>query len=606
MSMLPPIGAIGTIAIELFGPSPGHSKWGSSVWGLSNSDVWGTSDWQDATPQSVNASSSWGADDGTQGVLSVCSAGTWNIRTYDPDRILDPSNQSSEFHSVLHPGGKVRIRYIGPSARIVKRGVIDEITYDLDTETGAIRATDAIAILQGANIAAGTVGAPTTLRARTRWLLDKAHIVDVAVEPDPEDGDPIVGAAPTEDATVWDWVTTAALDCLRACWVDRDNTIKFRSFGDPNDLGLTVGGADGIPIDNVTPQSSLAGVYSTVIAYDDGAPTTKIIRTNEVTREYAGSSTFERTRPVPEGVDWANNVLADRAGASLQYRLGTMRPRTDAELAFILDTGMVDVAHINITHREQGREALLYPIQVAARVLGGTIRADTDAGWNATLVTYVSKAEWDDAEVPPVIPPVIPPPVSTQNVVRTYAVTKDSRAFRSSSGSNLGSGTEGELPVGYYASSKNRSFLDFAKPNWADVISVVSAELRIYTSTQVNVAFGSSPKIRVRRVTSSWSEGSSSTPSGSNSLVYPGPSVTSSSEKVESISGSQGVLQTISITNIVRAWAPSSAGGSGSKNYGLALYSYGESTTSYTTEFWAREHGTSTDAEIRITVKIPA
>ena len=603
--MLPPIGAIGTIVIELFGPAPGHSKWGSSVWGLSNNDVWGSSGWQDATPQSVNASSSWGADDGTQGVLSVCSAGTWNIRTYDPDRILDPSNQSSEFHSVLHPGGKVRIRYAGLSARIVKRGIIDEITYDLDTETGAIRATDAISVLQGANIAAATAGAPSTLRARARWLLTKAHIVDVSVEPDPEDGDPVVGAAPTEAATVWEWIQTAALDVLRACWIDRDNTIKFRSFGDPNDLGLTIGGADGIPIDNVTPQSSLGGVYSTVIAYDDGAPTTPIVRTNEVTKEYAGTSTFERTRPVPEGVDWANNVLADRAGASLQYRLGTMRPRTDAELISLLDTGMVDVAHLNVTHREQGREALPFPIQVAARVLGGTIRADTDTGWSATLVTYLSKAEWEDAEVPPVKPPVIPPPVTTQTVTRTYLCNKDARAFLSSSGAKLGSGTEGELPVGYYASSKNRAFLGFATIPWGDVISVVSAELRVTTSTQVNVAFGSQPKIRAKRITSSWSEGSSSSPSGSNSLVYPGPSVTSSGEEVENISGSEGHLDSIPITAIVKAWAPSSAGGSGSKNYGIALYSYGESSSANTTEFWSREHG-SGRPEIRITVKIPA
>jgi hypothetical protein len=264
---------------------------------------------------------------------------------------------------------------------------------------------------------------------------------------------------------------------------------------------LTIGGADGIPIDNVTSQSSLGGVYSTIIGYDDGAPTTKIIKTNEQTREFAGTATFERTRPVPEGVDWVNNVLADRAGASLQYRIGTLRPRTDAELISILDTGMVDVAHINITNREQGREALVSPIQVAARVLGGTIRADTDTGWNATLVTYLSRAEWDDAEVPPPIKPPTPP--ASQTVTRTYVCNKDSRAFYSSAGANLGGGAETELPVGYGSGSKNRAFLGFATIPWTDVLEVVSATLRVYTTTQVNLGFGSSPKIRIKRITSS-------------------------------------------------------------------------------------------------------
>ena len=601
MTLAPPIAAISTIAIEIFGPAPGHSKWGIALWG---EDVWGVSDWQDVTPQSMSASASWGADDGSQGVLSVCAAGTWNVRTYDPDRKLDPSNVSSHLHSVLHPGSKVRVRYVGATPRTVKSGVIDTIDYDLDSETGSIRATDGVSVLQGANLPAAVAGAPSGLRARARFVLDLAHITDITVEADPVDGDPTVGPAPTEAATVWDWITTAALDVLRAAWLSPDNVLKFRSFGDPNDLGLSIGGVDGIPIDNLTPQSSLAGVYATVIGYDVGAPTTKITQTNEATRDFAGTNTYERKRPVPGGALWVANVLADRSGASLQYRLGTLRPRTDAELVSIIDTGMVDLAHIAITHRNQGREMLASPIEAAPRILGGTIRGDTATGWNATLVTYVTAAEWTDAEVPP--EPPEPPPVLTQTVTRTYVCNKDSRAFLSSAGANLGSGTEGELPVGYWSSSKNRAFLGFATIPWGDVISVVSAELRITTTTQVNIGFGSSPKIRVRRITATWSEGSASSPSGSNALIWPGPTVTSSGERVETVSGSQGALEIIPITTIARAWAPAASGGSAAKNYGLALYSYGESSTAYTTEFWAREHGTGTRAEIRLTVKIPA
>jgi hypothetical protein len=82
--------------------------------------------------------------------------------------------------------------------------------------------------------------------------------------------------------------------------------------------------------------------------------------------------------------------------------------------------------------------------------------------------------------------------------------------------------------------------------------------------------------------------------------------MTSTGETVQSVTGSQSTLVIIPITTIAKAWAPAAAGGSGLANYGLAIVSYAEDDTSRTTEFSAREAGSSVDAEIRITVKIPA
>ena len=604
MSSLPPIAAIGTVSLEIFGPGPAHARWNSAEWG---DDLWGQSDWQDVTPQSLNAKASWGADDGARGVLAIAAAGTWNVRTYDPDRKLDPANTASQFSSVLHPGSKVRVRYVGTETRTVKRGIIDEISYDLDSETGAIRATDGVSILQGASIPAATTGAPTTLRARARWLLDKVKITEITVEADPPDGDPTVGPFPTEEATVWDHLNTASLDVLRACWLSRDNVIQFRSFGEPRDMGLSIGGVEGIPIDNVSPLSSIAGVVSKVIGYDVAAPTVPIVRTNDVTREIVGDAYYERTRPVPAGALWVANALADLSGAALQFGLGTIRPRTEAELLSLIDTGMVDVAHLTVTHRNQGREVLAVPIEVAPRVLGGTFQADTLTGWTAGLVSYVTAAEWQEAAViPPPEPPIDPDPnpPPTHTVTRTYLAIKDSRAHQTSGGSNLGSGTESELPVGAWSGSLNRAFLQFGTIDWSGVKEVISAELRMTTSSQVNIGFGSSPKIRVRRITQPWNEGSASTPSAGNSLVYPGPTVTSTGEAVSTVSESQGALEVTPITLIARAWAPKSAGGSAAKNYGVRVSSYGETSQSYTTEFWAREHGSGTRPEIRLTLKV--
>jgi hypothetical protein len=487
--------------------------------------------------------------------------------------------------------------------RTIKRGVIDTIDYAIDTERGTIRATDGTNTLVAAKIAAATAGAPTTLRARARWALGIAKIVDITVEADPPEGDPTVGGTIAEEATVWAWLNTSALDVLHAVWLDPDNVIRFRDFGIPRDNGLSIGGT-GIPLSNLSPKSTLDGVHSRIIAYDVTAPAVKVIRTDLDAQNTYGDNYLERTRPVPAAGIWADSVLADRSNAALQYDLGTLRPRTEAELVALLDTGMVDIAHVLVATRNEGREILVPAIEASPRILGGTFEANTLTGWSASLVTYIPAKEWDGSELPAPPPPAPPPP--TQTVIRTYVVNKDSRLALTSGGSKYGSGTEHELPVGSWSGWRNRALLAFAAIPWGDVISVVSAELRLWTTTQVNIGFGSTPKIRVKRVTSNWSEGSASSPSGANAVIYPGPGVTATGETVVSITGSQSTQCVIPITAIVKAWAPVLAGGSGLANYGVALYSYAEDSPAYTTEFSAREAGSSVDAEIRITVKIPA
>jgi len=56
--------------------------------------------------------------------------------------------------------------------------------------------------------------------------------------------------------------------------------------------------------------------------------------------------------------------------------------------------------------------------------------------------------------------------------------------------------------------------------------------------------------------------------------------------------GGENAEKDIDITAIVRAWAPTAAGGSGAGQYGIVLREISGSTT-YTTEVWPRESGTS-------------
>lgn len=54
----------------------------------------------------------------------------------------------------------------------------------------------------------------------------------------------------------------------------------------------------------------------------------------------------------------------------------------------------------------------------------------------------------------------------------------------------------------------------------------------------------------------------------------------------------------LDVSAIVRAWAPTAAGGSAAKKYGIALYSPAEDSTTYATEFLSRETGTSSSRPI--------
>lgn len=385
-----PVSAIGTTTIELFGPAAGHSKWGVALWGVG---TWAELTWRDVTPESMNVTTAWGAAT-PAGVLSVPEASGFTVRTYDPDRILDPSNPDSIYVSVLRTGTPFRVSYLGSVTRRVRTGTLDEITYNIDDATGMLRAYDGVSLAAGAKVPAGTTGAPTKLRARARWLITR-HNLPITVEADPGTGDPDIGGNIAEEASVWDWIMTAAMDCLNAVWMDGSNTLKFRSYGSPNNLGLVLGDG-GIAMDDLQLQASAVGVYSKVIAYDDGAPSTPITVTSQgAINKYGKDVTYERTRPVPDGAGWASAVRDDREDAGLQYLPQRLRPVTDAELLSLLDTGMVDVARIVVSSRQEGRVPVVPTIDVDARVLGGAFEANTATGWSAQIVSYISAAEWE-------------------------------------------------------------------------------------------------------------------------------------------------------------------------------------------------------------------
>jgi len=174
----------------------------------------------------------------------------------------------------------------------------------------------------------------------------------------------------------------------------------------------------------------------------------------------------------------------------------------------------------------------------------------------------------------------------------TWYCNKDARI--ADNGSNLGAGASDYLPVGLYSGYKYRSLLGFSY-SFSGMVAITNAVLHIKTSSQFYVAFGSDPDVVVRRITASWSEGSSVGLSGSNAVHWGNqPSSTASNEATFDVSVAQNTWDTVNITALLQ---DAKAAG---VFYGLRLAAVDEGAASDVTEFYAREFG-SNDAYIVVT-----
>jgi len=581
--MAAPLAALGT-RIEIFA-SGGGGRWDQTNW---DGEDWSYDTWQDVTPESLTLSRTWGTDR-TVGVLSVAAGGHFSVMTYDPARLLDPANTHSPWFAALRPGTPIRVTYQG---LVVGTGWLDSVTYSQAGVGGRLEASDGIALLSQARILpAEMAGAPTTLRALARWIVAKCSLT-IGVEPDPIDSDtglplPLtpVSPPPTDETTAWDWLVLAATDTLTAVWLDAASVIRFRNYGDPRDLGLTIGGADGIPLEDVQAEANSDGVWNRVQIAKPAGGVVDARDTESVARY--GERMVTRDRPAPDPDAWAAGVLADRSMASIDWAPSTLRLRDAADLADLVGAGMVDMVRIAV-------DSASPPISVLARVLGGSLAVTWADGWSGRLAAYIPAQEWSNEQLPPEpVPPIDPTPPPTVQVVRTYACTQAARVSLTSGNAKYGAGAADQIPVGSWQGWQNRGLFAFASIPWAGVVRVVSARVLATTTTQVNVGFGSAPKWTLRRITANWSEGSASSPSGSNAVVWPGPSSTSTGSVSETCPTSQQSRFATDCTAIARAWAPASAGGSGAAYRGIAAYSAGETADKYTTEVWSEDYATA-------------
>lgn len=181
----------------------------------------------------------------------------------------------------------------------------------------------------------------------------------------------------------------------------------------------------------------------------------------------------------------------------------------------------------------------------------------------------------------------------------TWNASKDARIARRISDSwDAGAGQSDYLPVGQYNSSgtvyRYRSLVGFSY-SFSGMTAITSAILHMRTSGQYYVAFSSDPDVYVRRITSSWSEGSSTSLSSSNAVIYPGPGSTSTNQKAWDVAPTNNTWDSTDITDLVVDAFNAGV------FYGIELRAVDEGTDVDVTEFWSSEGSTSYDAYISVT-----
>lgn len=610
---MPPFPAIETARVLLNVRYPaGTALWGAAVWGTdkwAGDTVGSASRWEDINAKVLSYQLTWGADD-PSGALTVAAAGSWECKIYDPKRELDPSNTSSRYAVAMKPGHPIKLVFRTTYAvdYPVRTGIIDEVEFDIATSIGTIRGTDTLQLMVAASMLGGQdtdPNMPTTLRAMAEYLIAKAglekliYVERVNDEPDPTVGKPVSGSV-----SVWGHISTAAYDVLYAAWIDRYGQLRFKSFGDPFDKGIQVGGEGGIPVATIRTTASIKNVYTRIVAYDEAG--VKYEASNPDAQEIFGDLLLERKKPTPNPQGWVDALLLDRAGAALQYETGSIYPVNELQVLNLLDVNMMDIVHL-------AAESVTPPFNIPVRILGGYIKVDPDSGWTFELYNYIPANEWDGIiELPPDIeepppdpeePPVEPPPVDeTMKVTRWYNTEKDTGIGVTGS-TKAGQGADTVIAIGSWSGWKFRALIKPDDIPWADVISVDKASLEVTNSTQVTVGFGDVPKVTLRRITESWNEGSSDTMHTSNATVWPGPASTSTGAKTSgTLSRQEGATYLLDCTAIARAWF------TGSVQRGIEVRSYGEDAPKYTIE-WVSSEGADVDRprlKLELTVHKPA
>jgi hypothetical protein len=363
----------GQAIVEIYVDDPDGYRWDVAQW---DEATWAEAAWVSITEWCIFADVTWGADRPDAGILADQVAGNWVIETHDPDRVLDPANDESPFYPHLVPELPIRINH---NSRTVRTGQVSIITYSHEREGGRISASDAVSRTSRADVPPGTALGDTFFE-RVTDAINGAGIDLWVAFPSGELMDrPLASADIDARRSVWQRISEAARELLAVPWVDRDGHIRVTEWDQDTDRGLVIGSDQMV---DLTPWVSHDGLYSVVRALDSDEVT--IAEAAAAPLPPYGERVYERTEPTIDAVDWVTRVLADRQGAVLRYRPGTIRAWTAAQNDALVDMELMDVITLSYPETDP-------PIEVRARVLGARVRVtDRTKRYPAVLTRW----EW--------------------------------------------------------------------------------------------------------------------------------------------------------------------------------------------------------------------
>jgi hypothetical protein len=346
----------GQAIIEIYVDDPDGYRWDVAEW---DEATWAEAAWVSITEWCIFADVTWGADRPDAGILADQVAGNWVIETHDPDRVLDPANDESPFYPHLVPELPIRVNH---NSRTVRTGQVSIITYSHEREGGRISASDAVSRTSRADVPPGTALGDTFFE-RTTDAINGAGIDLWVSFPSGELMDrPLASADVDARRSVWQRISEAARELLAVPWVDRDGHIRVTEWDEDTDRGLVIGSDQMV---DLTPWVSHDGLYSVVRALDSDEVT--IAEAVAAPLPAYGERVYERTEPTIDAASWVTRVLADRQGAVLRYRPGTIRAWTAAQNDALVDMELMDIITLSYPETDP-------PIEVRARVLGARVR----------------------------------------------------------------------------------------------------------------------------------------------------------------------------------------------------------------------------------------
>ena len=355
------------VLLEIYAHAPGAARWDVAKW---DEAVWGTGGWRDVTPYGITVDIDWGSRRPELGILSTPDAASWNVEYYDPDRVLDPSNDAGPYFGDLIPFLPIRVSHRGT---VVRRGYASVISHNYsDPGRGGMRGADNISVLANAMVPSDTT-LSDTLYARAVDAIAAAGLsVTVAA---PVGTDPPVSpwVTATREWSVWDWIKDAAQEVLHIPIIDRLGTLTFRPWASPLARGRVIGSPELIDLGVVTDWSGLFSVVTARLDVDT-------IETRALTPPPGyGARTYARDEITIDAGDWAATVLADRGLPTLLWKPGDMRPLTAVSTELLATIEAVELVSL------QYPEANGTPISASGIVVGGSIhiegKRDDSAIW---------------------------------------------------------------------------------------------------------------------------------------------------------------------------------------------------------------------------------